>query len=69
MFPLNPTGGHLNLFKVALFVVYSLSFVRLHVVYARINKVILNESCLQYHQLTGTHKGIGTDVSKLLVAS
>ena len=26
-------------------------------------------SCLQYHQLTGTHKGIWTDVSKLLVAS
>lgn len=26
-------------------------------------------SCLQYHQLTGTHKGVGIDVSKLLVAS
>lgn len=24
--------------------------------------------CLQCHQLTGTHKGIGIDVSKLLVA-
>lgn len=25
-------------------------------------------SCLQCHQLTGTHKGVGIDVSKLLVA-
>lgn len=26
-------------------------------------------SCLQHHQLTGTHKGAGADVSKLLVST